>query len=125
MSLRKVLSVVLIGCAALAGCGSSARTAQEIRRDYALKILDGFSVKYFDIRAARADPDTYTLYDLTLKDGNSMFHADEALILVDETTKTVSLQLKGVVGADALTGRIMTLDDLNSGQIKLAGALKE
>lgn len=125
MSLLKSISVVLISVVLLTGCGSKARTAEEIRRDYALMILDGFSVKYFDIRASRADPATYTLYDLTLKDGDTMFHADEAWILVDEETKTVSLQLKGVVGADALTGQLMTLDDFNSGPIKLGGSLKK
>ncbi len=125
MSVFKSLCVGVIGAVALVGCGSEPQTAQEIRREYAMRILDGFSIKYFDISAARADPSTFTLYDLTLQDGNSIFHADEAWILVDEKTRTVSLQLKGVVGADAVTGQLVSMDDLNSGPIKLAGALKK
>lgn len=123
-ALRWRLAVVLVGVA-LAGCGSKAKTVEEVRREYALKLLEGFSIGYYDIRASRADPNTDTLYDLTLQDGDTLIHADEARIVVDAKTRSVSLELKGVVGADAKTGRVMKLDDLNSGAVKLAGPIKK
>ena len=112
-----VVALVLTGC-------RSEKTADEVKRDYALKILEGFSVGFYDISAERADPDTYTLYNLTFKSGDTLIHADQADILVNPKNNTISLSLKGVVGADTEIGALISLDDLDSGAIRVTDAIK-
>lgn len=101
------------------------RTAQEIQREYALKILGGFSVGYSDVRAERADPATNILYNLTLQTGDTLIHADSAEILVDASHDSISLQLRGVVGADAKTGLVTPMEDLRTKPFKLAGSVRD
>lgn len=115
----------LVAVAFLGGCGQRARTVEEVKRDYALKILEGFSVGYYDIRAERADPNTYVLYDLSLQSGEAIVHADSAHIIVDAKNNTIALKLIGVTGADARSGALIEMDDLRTGAVKLAGAVRE
>lgn len=122
ISRRGALWFVLIALA-LTGC-QKARTADEVKREYALKLLEGFSVGFFDIQAERADPSTYTLYNLTIASGDSIIHAERANIIVDAGESSVALELHDVVGADAETGLVMSLNDMKSGAIKLPGAVK-
>ena len=119
--LSNLCAVVLAGLCALAivGC-SEARTAEEIKRNYALKILEGFSVGFSDVRAERADPTTYRLYDLTVRSGDQLIHAESADILVNVKSGSVALSLKGVTGADAEAGNIFTLGDVRTDAFRIA-----
>ena len=121
---RTPLAIAVFACALFApGCGEN-RTAEEVKRDYALKMLEGFSVGYYDIRAERADPTTYTLYNLTIDSGDAMITAEEAKIIVNAEDATVSMQLFGVIGADAKSGMLMSIEDMQSGAMKLSGSVK-
>lgn len=122
---RAVGRGAVIGALAMAivGC-SEVKTTNEVKRDYALKILEGFSVGYYDISAERADPETYTLYNVTFKSGDTLIHADQAEILVNPKNNTISLSLTGVVGADAETGVMLSMDDLQSDPIRTTFAIK-
>lgn len=118
------LAAILLTPIALSSCGPT-RTAEEVRREYALKILEGFSVGFSDISALRADPATHTLYELTIRSGDTMIKAERAEIIVDSRRDTISLQLRGVVGADAETGVLTRLDDMRTDPIRLAGKVRD
>ncbi len=119
--------IALVICASvlLTSCGDSARTAEQFKRDYALKILEGFSVGYYDIRAERADPNSYVLYDLSLQSGEALIHADSAHIIVDARDNTIALKLIGVTGADAKSGALIELHDLRTDGVKIAGGVRD
>lgn len=89
-----------------------------------MKLLDGFSIGYYDVRAERADPNTLILSNLTIERNDTLIHADEAEIIVDPKSKSISLRLQGVVGASAESGGVISLDELKSGSFRIAGALK-
>jgi hypothetical protein len=92
------------------GCGEKKSTAQELRDRYTLAMLDGFSVKYWTVKADRVDPETLDLLDITLEDGQRIIHADRAEVLINEINGTAALRLHGVVGADPETGTLFSLD---------------
>ncbi|RMH23679.1 MAG: hypothetical protein D6693_11030 [Planctomycetota bacterium] len=124
MRLGLILTLATCATAAPLGCGR-ARTVEEVQAEYATKILEGFSVGYSDITAERVDPRTHTLYNLTVQSGDTLIHADSAVLVVDPAKGTIALRLRGVVGADAQTGVVMTLDDLSTKGFKIAGPVRE
>lgn len=124
LSRATAVAATLVVSLLLASCGPT-RTAEEVRREYALKILEGFSVGFSDIHALRADSATHTLFDLTIKSGDTLIKAEQAEIIVDAKRDTISLQLRGVVGADAESGVMTKLDDMRTDPIRLAGSVRD
>jgi hypothetical protein len=99
----------------LAGCGrGQARTAQDIREEYALQLVEGAASGFMVIKADRYDPATGMLHDVRLEDGERMLHAARAEILVSTEMQTVSLRLIDVVGADETTGAVISLEGLTT-----------
>lgn len=128
MRTRPIILCFLFGLlVALAGygCSDDSQTAEDVKRTYALKILEGFSVGYYDVRADRADPGTYTLYDLSLVSGEAIIHADKAHIIINASNDTMMLKLIGVTGADAASGALIEMDDFSTDAVKLAHAVKD
>jgi hypothetical protein len=111
---RCTLAAAVIGIA-LSGCGrGQARTAQDIREEYALQLVEGAASGFMVIKADRYDPATGMLHDVRLEDGERMLHAARAEILVSTEMQTVSLRLIDVVGADETTGAVISLEGLTT-----------
>ena len=105
----------LLLAGALTGCGrGQARTAQDIREEYALQLVEGAANRFTVIKAERYDPATGMLHDVRIEDGERMLHAARAEILVSTEMQTVSLRLIDVVGADETTGAVISLEGLTT-----------
>lgn len=111
-----LVAAMLLG---LPGCGGEPRTADEVKSEYTRKLLQGHTVGYAEIRADRADPQTYELFDIRIEDGERIIHADRGRVVVNAETGEISLRLSGVVGADSESGALVSFDDLRTGGAKL------
>lgn len=118
--------VTMAGVLACAGCDrTESVSVEELRLRMALRLLEGASVGFADVKAGRCDPDTLELFDVQLDDGKSLVHAERAEILISTERQTVSLRLHGVTGAGADVGRIVTLDGLTTEPARLRVRVEE
>jgi hypothetical protein len=109
-----VVAVFVFGVVGVSGCEGESTVASDIEDRYVMAFLDGFWVGYKFIRANDFDPVTMELIDVRIEDGSSIIHADRAEILIDTESKTVSLRLYGIVGADPKTGSLIEIPEFTT-----------
>ena len=117
----RTAALLSAACCALAGCGGAeSRTAEEVKRDFAERLVEGMAFGLEgDVKAAGFDPVTYRLAEVRIDNGpDRIYHAEYAEIVVDPITDTVALRLRAVVGADAENGGLVEKRDILTTPVK-------
>lgn len=124
LSGRTRRSAILAGLLLTAGlllpaCSRETKTVREVKEDFAIAMLDGFSEGFLDIKAQSYDKETLELIDVSLYDGQRMMHADRAEIVVDPDTNTAMIRLIGVVGVNTEGGTLIEMPGFVTDKIRL------
>ncbi len=108
------LSLLFSACS-----GGETKTVREVKEDFAIAMLEGFSEGFLDIKAQSYDKETLELIDVSLYDGQRMMHADRAEIVVDPETNTAMIRMIGVVGVNTEGGTLTEMPGFITDKIRL------
>ena len=123
MFTRPAILLALVSACALFGCDAgSVCTADEVKRDYASRFVEGIDFGLSgSIKAASYDAVSLTLHDVRIEDGiDHLYHADTADILIDTDKNTIALELVGVTGADAELGGLFQTSTVTTSPVRLS-----